>query len=1203
MPPTPTPPTRWRVTWTRERGKKKKKNQRKFDGYLDIDADGKRVTLYNDDDAGEDDDADGCGTRRQRSRRLETIITRGRLSDDVANALEEGCEIDLGDTYAVYLDEVVTGGGGGAGEARAETTTRASSGVGVRAGRHGYVNKAFAKKFIPPMLKTTTTATTGAAAVGSDGRAPLGRLNQRRVGVGGTVEKEAPVGAFARALLAAGGDFDAMLASVVDSDDDVNSEGDDDLVPPVMNASKVGVDLAAGRAALMRRVASGRSASAVKPEVPKRAVATTMSVDRTVAFPPHDYRGAEFKVANGFNTVREYQAYFTTAVCEQLKLRLLGISKTMHQLRLDGEQSRHGPQNPQLLQKILWSRHRIRYYTQVELNSRRFVPKNSTDRVEKTMHLIEVKDIAVNQGKKKEWTKGDLYIVSTDPMFNVLSMNEVGDRNRAPWTGLLENLWYGLDKFNKFEGRFLGPKPLRFRDNSTVGNLYAIHALNARSETEELDCIQALSEGQPHPLLDCLLGKPPPTELREEADLYLTDSETGVEALQKQFQLNEDQAQAASGALASATSASKLPIRLIHGPFGSGKTHTIAAFIIKAVECLKSTNDRIMISAHTNVAVDRALQALLNLGFEDFMRVGSLKKIDPRILPYSLHSAKTKTKQNHLKELQSMLDETSSHSARAILQAEIERFTNSKEVEIRRKLLKKCRVVGVTCSSSCNDELKNMTFDVLVLDESSQVMETSSLMPIVQSRCKTLVAVGDPKQLPPVLESTETASQAGKKSKNTTRDPLKKTLFSRMCDCGHSQTTLRTQYRLHPALSAIPNQFFYEGVLRDGVTAADREGIITISTGGRLPPITWWDTTGFDEKVGLSKLNTAEAQRVSCVVQCLMDNKVSAQDIGVISVYKAQADCVSKNLAHASDRIQQTDDEDAEQVSSPSDVQVSTVDAFQGQEKEVIILTLCGASVSSFVTDERMNVALTRAKRHLIIVGAAAPVQKSGAAYWCEILKRARKMPNGYIPASQQTNTVLQKWGPVEKQRNVRDILCSPSSEPELSQTFVRQMDVLRKLGVDQKMYWEFYCDMMRAVNYEHEASRVNVTSSVLFPLIRSMYPQLVGEDGSIAWNKSKARKVLTLDVLGLLRDYVVHEFGAEWGQLDTLIDAFEDREEFEKDPTRFGWLCLEDAKSHGVHGARTWAKSDFIPSDAEDSWANDDDGEKENDDDDDSFD
>jgi len=160
-------------------------------------------------------------------------------------------------------------------------------------------------------------------------------------------------------------------------------------------------------------------------------------------------------------------------------------------------------------------------------------------------------------------------------------------------------------------------------------------------------------------------------------------------------------------------------------------------------------------------------------------------------------------------------------------------------------------------------------------------------------------------------------------------------------------------------------------------------------------------------------------------------------------------------------------------------------------------------------------------------------------------------------------------------------------------------MDALRKLGVDQKMYWELYCDMMRAVNYEHEESRVNVATSVLFPLIRSMYPQLVGEDGSIAWNKSKARKVLTLDVLGLLRDYVMHEFGAEWGQLDTLIDAFEDREEFEKDPTRFGWLCLEDAKSHGVHGARTWAKSDFIPSDAEDSWSSDDDDDDSADDDD----
>ena len=97
-----------------------------------------------------------------------------------------------------------------------------------------------------------------------------------------------------------------------------------------------------------------------------------------------------------------------------------------------------------------------------------------------------------------------------------------------------------------------------------------------------------------------------------------------------------------------------------------------------------------------------------------------------------------------------------------------------------------------------------------------------------------------------------------------------------------------------------------------------------------------------------------------------------------------------------------TDDNDDEDFESflPSDVQVSTVDAFQGQEKDVIIITLCGAPLSTFTNAERLNVALTRAKRHLIVVGAAAVAQKSNVSAWVETLKRARSTPNGYIPLS-----------------------------------------------------------------------------------------------------------------------------------------------------------------------------------------------------------
>ena len=124
-----------------------------------------------------------------------------------------------------------------------------------------------------------------------------------------------------------------------------------------------------------------------------------------------------------------------------------------------------------------------------------------------------------------------------------------------------------------------------------------------------------------------------------------------------------------------------------------------------------------------------------------------------------------------------------------------------------------------------------------------------------------------------------------------------------------------------------------------------------------MSPIVWWDTSGFDTKEGQSKLNVEEATRVSGVVRCLLDNDVPAGRIGVIAFYAAQASCVSNKLAHAPHGVvrEMTDDNDDDDCESflPSDVQVSTVDAFQGQEKDVIIITLCGAPLSTFTNAER----------------------------------------------------------------------------------------------------------------------------------------------------------------------------------------------------------------------------------------------------------
>ena len=1140
--------TRWRVTWTRERRKKKPK---KFDGELVVDESG-RATLY---ETGEAEDGDGDDDAETKMRE----VTSEKLRRDVVEAMEAGADVALGAQYGVYLDERVDeserrdgGEVGTSGGGSAESTA-------MRAKRHRFVNPAFHKKFVPPMLKkpktTVETRVVARASTREDGKEEASNV-------------ERPVGDFAKALLELGG-LESVKELSLDDDHD-----DEPLACRV-------VDNAANVARVARKPV-GVVPVKKPPARPRRTPAAPLSADARVTAPPHDYDGANFPKTTTFPSVRAYQAYFISAACENLSLRLRDVSLKLKKMRDESSAEMRAEPNLPILANMLNQRFKLRYFFKdCKIVSRKFVKtKKQEEEIVVRMYVPGWKSM---KGKnKRPYTKGDVWLVSTDPWFEVKSSRQIGDRANAPWFGVVQSTWFGPRQDGEMAVRLLSPRPRRFTDNCSL-NVFALHTtLNAFSEFDELQAMSNLSKESPSPMLTSLLGNPPPEEREEEQELYLNDSEIGAAALKRKFTLNDDQARAVSSALASATSVSPFPIRLVHGPFGSGKTHTIAAFVIKAVEQLKSSNGRIMISAHTNIAVDRVLQSLLNLGFTDFVRVGSVRKIDPSILPYSIHAKHKPDGSSHIKELEAMLGEAPTARTRAILEQEIKSISTDKS-KARKSLLKKCSVVGVTCYSSSHDYVKNLEFSVVVLDECSQMTEPSSVLPIVNSRCKTLLAFGDPLQLPPLVETVPEIENA-----TSTRNPLMRTLFSRLSAVGHPTLTLRTQYRLHPMLSAIPNKCFYDGVLIDGVNASDRSGLISLAPRGVLPPIVWWDTIGYDEKEGESKINVNEATRVTSIARCLLDNGVSAEKIGVIAFYASQAKLVNSKLESFASNAPMIVGDDAESF-SPADVQVSTVDAFQGQEKEIIIFTLCGAPQSTFTTAERLNVALTRAKRHLIVVGQAAVAQKSNEP-WREVLRCARTNAHGFILNRLDANSILQKWRPTTTTAiaDADDVLLSQSSDIELSQDFIKDRNSLLELGFDRKQYWEFHCAVMRAVNYDHEESRELVQTSALIPFLRRSYPKAFAADGSFKWNKAKARRTLTVDAVGLLRRFIEHEHGVESATLTKLIDAFENREEFEHDPTGFGWLCLQEAEGAHAVGAAEWSRADFVPADPSSAFSDD---------------
>ena len=240
------------------------------------------------------------------------------------------------------------------------------------------------------------------------------------------------------------------------------------------------------------------------------------------------------------------------------------------------------------------------------------------------------------------------------------------------------------------------------------------------------------------------------------------------------------------------------------------------------------------------------------------------------------------------------------------------------------------------------------------------------------------------------------------------------------------------------------------------------------------------------------------------------------------------------------------------------------MDAFQGQEKEIIIHPL--RSACRRYHGRRLSVALTREKTSIVV--DKPPLQKLNEP-WREVLRCARKKAHGFIPNRLDANSILQKWRPTTMTAiaDADDVLLSQSSDIELSQDFIKDRNSLLELGFDRKQYWEFHCAVMRAVNYDHEESRELVQTSALIPFLRRSYPKAFAADGSFKWNKAKARRTLTVDAVGLLRRFIEHEHGVESVTLTKLIDAFENREEFEHDPT-VSVGCVQEAEARIVGAA-----------------------------------
>ncbi len=435
--------------------------------------------------------------------------------------------------------------------------------------------------------------------------------------------------------------------------------------------------------------------------------------------------------------------------------------------------------------------------------------------------------------------------------------------------------------------------------------------------------------------------------------------ETGDKKLPSQ--LNESQHRALDKIFESSD------VAIIHGPPGTGKTTTLVQAIVHTVNVEK----QVLVCAPSNAAIDllvdklsEAKLSVLRIGHPARVTEQSLSKtLDARIANHE-HFRELRNMRRRMEQLRDTAFKYkrsfgySERQQRKLLLQEARALKADADVlefYIINDLLQNSDVIACTLVGASHHTLRGKRYKTVFIDEAAQALEPACWIPIL--RADRVVLAGDHHQLPPTVKSYE-AGKAG----------LSKTLFEK-CIQRHPQTAvmLQTQYRMHEDIMRFSAQYFYENKL------VAHTSVSTSLLETDIAPFDFIDTAGagFTEAQDpetLSRYNDEEAQFLIRQVEKLIlhigvDNWNFS--IGIITPYSAQVEWLIK-LAEASEELS----------TLATFITINTVDAFQGQERDVIAISLVRSNEKSevgFLGDiRRVNVAMTRARKKLIIVGDSA---------------------------------------------------------------------------------------------------------------------------------------------------------------------------------------------------------------------------------------
>jgi regulator of nonsense transcripts 1 len=389
------------------------------------------------------------------------------------------------------------------------------------------------------------------------------------------------------------------------------------------------------------------------------------------------------------------------------------------------------------------------------------------------------------------------------------------------------------------------------------------------------------------------------------------------------------------------------PLSLIQGPPGTGKTVTSATIIYHLA---KMNNSQVLVCAPSNVAVDQLCERISQTGLKVVrLTAKSREDVESSVKKLSLHEQvkmhAANTELAKFVQLKSIHNELSSQDEKKFKQ-----LTRAAE----REILNNADVVCCTCVGAGDPRLSKMKFRNVLIDESTQSAEPECMIPLVLG-CKQVVLVGDHKQLGPVIMNKK-AAKAG----------LNQSLFERLVKLNFTPIRLNVQYRMHPCLSEFPSNMFYDGSLQNGVTVTERiRKDVDFPWPVAEMPMMFWANNGTEEisASGTSYLNRTEAANVEKVVTRFFKAGVKPGAIGVITPYEGQRSYIVSTMQNTGTFKKE----------DYKEVEVASVDAFQGREKDFIVLSCVRSNDNQgigFLSDpRRLNVALTRAKYGLVIIG------------------------------------------------------------------------------------------------------------------------------------------------------------------------------------------------------------------------------------------